>query len=70
MKLNMGSTDRVIRLVVAGIIALLWFQNILAGTLGVIALIVAGIFFVTGVIGICPLYSLFGFNTCSKKGTV
>ncbi|MBS1914714.1 MAG: DUF2892 domain-containing protein [Bacteroidetes bacterium] len=70
MKLNMGSTDRVIRLVVAGILALLWFQNILAGTLGVIALIVAGIFFVTGVIGICPLYSLFGFNTCSKKGTV
>jgi hypothetical protein len=67
MKLNMGSTDRVIRFVIAGILALLWFQDILTGTLGVVALIVAGIFFLTSFIGICPLYSLFGFTTCSRK---
>lgn len=69
MKKNMGNTDRIIRLSVAGILALLWFQNMVTGTWGIVMLAVAAVFAVTGIAGFCPLYTLFGFNTCHTKET-
>ena len=67
MKKNMGNTDRTIRLVIAGILALLWFQNIITGTWGIIALIVAGVFALTSLVSFCPLYALLGINSCAAK---
>lgn len=67
MKKNMGSTDKIIRLVVAAIIAVLYFMNILTGTLGVVLLIFAGIFVLTSLVSFCPLYTLFGFSSCPAK---
>ncbi len=64
----MGKTDRLIRLIIALAISVLWFEHILNGTFGVIALTVACIFLLTSVMGNCPIYSIFGINTCSAKG--
>ena len=69
MKKNMGNTDRIIRLSVAGILALLWFQNMVTGTWGIVMLAFATVFAVTGIAGFCPLYTLFGISCCPAKET-
>lgn len=67
MKKNMGNADRIIRLLIAAVIAVLYFTNILTGTVGIVLLVIAGIFTLTSLVGFCPLYKLVGFNTCSAK---
>jgi hypothetical protein len=69
MKKNMGSTDKVIRLVIAVIVAALYFTHIISGTLGIVLMILAGIFLLTSFLGFCPLYLPFGINTCKTKKT-
>lgn len=69
MKKNMGSTDKALRLVVAVILLVLYFSNVLTGTLGIIALVVAGVFTLTSVVSFCPIYTLIGINTCKTKTT-
>jgi len=66
MKKNMGIADRIIRLTVAAIIVVLYFLEVISGTLGIILLIVAGIFVLTSIIRVCPLYLPFGIKTCTK----
>jgi len=66
MKKNMGVTDRAIRLVIAAVLIGLYFSGTVTGTLGVIALVVGGVFTLTTLFGICPLYTLVGMNTCSR----
>jgi len=63
MKKNMGTVDKVIRIVVAAIILVLWFTHVITGVLAVILLILAGILVVTSMIGTCPLYLPFGLST-------
>lgn len=67
MKKNIGTIDKAVRLVVAAIILLLYFTNMISGTLALVLLVVAAILAITSLIGICPLYMLFGINTLSKK---
>jgi hypothetical protein len=67
MKKNMGNTDRAIRMLLAGIIVILFSVNIISGPLAYALLIVAGIFVFTSLFGSCPLYSLFRINTCQRK---
>jgi hypothetical protein len=67
MKTNMGGTDRIIRIVVAALAVVLYFTNILTGTLGIVALVVAGVFLLTSFISFCPLYAIIGINTCPVK---
>jgi Protein of unknown function (DUF2892) len=66
MKKNMGTIDKVIRIVVAAIILVLYFTHVITGTLAVVLLILAGILVVTSLIGTCPLYMLFGLSTGKK----
>ncbi|MDZ7797483.1 MAG: DUF2892 domain-containing protein [Candidatus Marinimicrobia bacterium] len=68
MKLNknMGTADRVIRLLIAAVIAVLYFTGNLAGTAAIILGILAVIFVLTALVGFCPLYKPFGFSTCKK----
>ena len=66
MKANMGSADRIIRAVVAIIIAALYFTNVIPGTLGIVLLVVAGVFLLTSLISFCPLYPIFGLSTKKK----
>lgn len=67
MKTNMGSADKIIRLIVAAVLAVLFFTHTVSGTLGIILIIVAVVFTLTSLISFCPLYTLLGINTCPKK---
>ncbi len=68
MKTNVGSTDRVLRIVIGiGLLSLLYFVEGAARWWGLVGLV----FLLTGVFGTCPIYSIFGLSTCTteKKGT-
>lgn len=67
MKKNMGSIDKIVRIVLALVIVVLYFTNVVSGTIGIVLLVVAGIFVLTSLISFCPLYLPFGINTCKKK---
>lgn len=67
MKKNMGSTDKIIRLLLAAVITVLFFTNIISGTLGIILLVFAAVFVLTSLVSFCPLYTLIGMNTCPKE---
>jgi len=67
MKKNMGIADRIIRLIIAAAITILFFTDVISGTWGIVLLVVAGIFLLTSLIGRCPLYLIFGASTCRKK---
>ncbi|WP_159523212.1 YgaP family membrane protein [Sunxiuqinia indica] len=67
MKKNMGIADRVIRTIVAVLIAILYFANIVTGTLAIVLLIFACILLLTSVVSFCPLYMPFGLRTCKKE---
>ena len=67
MKKNMGNTDRIVRVIVAVIIAALYFTNVITGMLGIILLVLAAVFLATSFISVCPLYMPFGLSTCETK---
>lgn len=67
MKKNMGSADRIIRLLLAAVFAYLYFGGIVTGTAGIILLILGAVFVLTSLVGFCPIYSLVGLNTCQMK---
>ncbi len=67
MKKNMGYSDRIIRVLIASIIGVLVGTGILTGTLAIVLIVFAGIFLLTSIISFCPLYTIFGMNTCPKK---
>lgn len=56
MKQNMGNMDRIIRVAVAVIVAVLYFTNVISGTVAIILGILALVFLLTSVVGFCPLY--------------
>lgn len=66
MKPNMGTTDRIIRLSIVAIIAILYFAGQLSGTIAIVLGVVAAAFLVTSLIGWCPSYLPFGIST--RKG--
>ena len=66
MKHNMGTIDRVIRLIAVAIVAGLYFTGLISGIIAGILGILAVIFLVTSIIGFCPLYLPLKLST--KKG--
>ncbi|MBS1745730.1 MAG: DUF2892 domain-containing protein [Bacteroidetes bacterium] len=67
MKKNMGTIDKAIRILVAVVIAALYFTNVISGTLAIVLSILAVVFILTSFISFCPLYLPFGINTSKKK---
>jgi len=67
MKKNIGSADKIIRMIIAAVIAVLYFTNIITGTLGIVLLILAAVFVLTSFMSFCLLYLPFGINTCKTK---
>jgi hypothetical protein len=67
MKKNMGSTDKIIRIILAAVLIGLYATNMVSGTLGYVFLAFAAIFVLTSLISFCPLYPLFGLNTCPAE---
>lgn len=68
MKLNknMGTLNRIIRLVIAAVIAVLYFTGNLSGLAAIILGILAVVFVVTSLVSFCPLYVPFGLSTCKR----
>jgi len=67
MKKNMGTADRIIRVIIAAIVGVLYFTGTISGTLGIVLLVLAGVFVLTSLISFCPLYAPFGIKTCPLK---
>ncbi|MCB0555304.1 MAG: DUF2892 domain-containing protein [Phaeodactylibacter sp.] len=67
MKKNMGSTDRIVRIIIAAVIAILFFTKVITGTLGIVLLVLGVVFLATSFISFCPLYLPFGLSTLRKK---
>lgn len=67
MKKNMGSADRIIRLLLAAVFAFLYFSGTVTGTLGIVLLVLGAVFVLTSLVSFCPLYPIFGISTCKKK---
>ena len=63
MKRNMSNTDRIARLVISALFAYLYFGGIVTGTLGIVLLVLAGIFTLTAIVAFCPLYAPFKLST-------
>jgi hypothetical protein len=63
MKKNMGTVDKTLRVIVALIIAILYFTKVISGTLAIVLMIFAVIFILTSFFSFCPLYPLLGINT-------
>jgi len=66
MKKNMGAADKGIRIVLGIAIALLYYFNIISGTVALVLMVLALIFLITSLINFCPLYTIFKINTCKK----
>ncbi|MFN5620309.1 MAG: DUF2892 domain-containing protein [Flavobacteriales bacterium] len=67
MKANMGILDRIVRIVLAIVFATLFFTETVAGTWGIVLMVLAIVFALTSVVSFCPLYAPFGISTCSTK---
>lgn len=67
MKTNVGIIDRAIRILIAIVIIVLYFTNVISGTLAIVLLVLAVVFILTGLIRFCPLYLPLGINTWKKK---
>ncbi|PZR28160.1 MAG: DUF2892 domain-containing protein [Azospira oryzae] len=67
MKKNMGSADRIIRVIIAAIMIVLYWTGTITGTWGIVLITLAFIFVLTSLVRFCPLYLPFGLSTVRKK---
>jgi hypothetical protein len=67
MKANMGTTDRIVRTVLALAVAALYFTGRISGTLAIVLGVIALMFLVSSFMSWCPAYAPFGFST-RKEG--
>ena len=67
MKQNMGTADRVIRTLLAVVVAVLYFTHVIGGTLALILGIIAVVFLLTSLVSRCPTYVPFGISTRGKE---
>ncbi len=63
MKKNMGTIDRITRIIIAVIVGILYWQNIIEGVLAYVLLSLSGVFVLTSFISFCPIYALVGLKT-------
>jgi hypothetical protein len=67
MKRNIGTIDKVMRTVIAVIIAVLFYTKIITGTLGIVLLALAAVLLITSLLSVCPLYLILGLDTRGRK---
>jgi hypothetical protein len=63
----MGSIDKIVRVLVAVVIGILYFTDQITGTAAIILGIFAVVFILTSAIGFCPLYLPLKLSTIKKK---
>lgn len=70
MKKNMGKADKMLRMIVALVIGMLYVNKTISGFLGDILVLLAIVFVITSLIGFCPLYLPFGLNTNDNRSKI
>lgn len=60
---NMGTIDRAFRTLLAIVVGVLYWMNVISGTLAIVLGILAVVFLLTSLISTCPLYMPFGLST-------
>jgi len=63
----MGTIDKSVRILIAAVVVLLFFTNVISGTLAYVLLALAAVFVLTSLLSFCPLYFPFGLNTRKKE---
>jgi len=63
MKKNMGTADKIIRVIIAAIFLTLYFTNVITGTFGIVLIALSVIFLLTSLVSFCPVYAIFGAST-------
>ncbi len=63
----MGTLDKTVRVIIAAIIAVLFFAKVITGTLGIVLLIIAIILLLTSLLNFCPLYTVCGLSSCKQQ---
>lgn len=63
MKRNLSNLDRVIRIVLAALLATLYFGGVVTGVPGILLIVIGAVFLATSIVGFCPLYALFKLST-------
>ncbi len=63
----MGSTDKIIRIILALVFIVLFFMNVVTAPMSYVLLALAAVFVFTSLVSFCPMYPLFGINTCKKQ---
>jgi hypothetical protein len=67
MSCNVGGIDRAVRIILGAALLCVAFLHVATGTWAIVFYVVGGIALVTGLVGYCPAWSLFGINTCAAK---
>jgi hypothetical protein len=67
MKTNVGTVDKVIRILIAVVVVALYFTNVISGTLAIVLLAVSAILVVTSLISVCPIYLLLSLSSKKKE---
>lgn len=67
MKKNIGNADKIIRIILVAIIAILFFTHVITGTLGIVLIVIAGVLVLTSFVSFCPIYAILGIRTCPVK---
>jgi hypothetical protein len=67
MTKNLGNADRIVRVLLAITFAVLYFTGTITGTLGLVLVVLGGIFLATSLISWCPIYAALGIKTCPVK---
>jgi hypothetical protein len=67
MKTNMGTTDKVIRVILALTFIYLYANEYITGTIGLVLMLVTLFFNISSIVGYCPLYAALGINTHKTK---
>ena len=62
----MGTTDSIIRILLAAVIAFLYFTHVISGTTAIVLGLLAVVFIATSLMNFCPLYLPFGISTKKK----
>ncbi|MFY0605846.1 MAG: DUF2892 domain-containing protein [Cyclobacteriaceae bacterium] len=63
MKKNVGTTDKLIRMIVVLTIVVLYYTTALSGLVAIVSLALAGILTLTIYTNYCPLYAIFHLHT-------
>lgn len=68
MKANIHNLDKVARIILVIVVAVLYFAGIISGVVAIILAVIAAFLVVTVFISFCPIYHFLGIST--KKKTI